>query len=207
MQSRPRGRRRWRFVTIAPAPLFSRYGIAASTSRTVPIMSVENSFCQLSSSCPDGERADIGDDGIDATELRCHIAHPCLERGTVGHINRTAEGRNPLGLQRRDRAVHVRLISRANSDIGAFGREGFGNRLPIPLVLPVTRTLAPLSSKSIFRLPPWSFNFNRCPHTRPVRGRQAASQKKLRTDIVRVDVLTGQRTRDPALLHDVASLR
>src|SRR6186713_1947660 len=78
--------------------------------------------------------------------------------------------------------------------------------LPIPLVLPVTRTLAPLSPKSMFDfLPVYRISSRSC-FRASCRQTLLASQQELRTDIVRGHVLPGQRPRDLAFFHDVASL-
>jgi hypothetical protein len=79
-------------VTIAAALLSFRYGIAASTSRTVPVMSVEF-LLPARLVQPDRPRADIGNDNFDAAELGGHIFAPGIERWTIGHVNRTAEKR------------------------------------------------------------------------------------------------------------------
>ena len=78
-----------------------------------------------------------------------------LSAAPFGHVDRATKGRNALGLERRDGAIHVRLIARANPDIGAFGRERFGDRPADPLGAARDENPGSLESQIHVRFPPW----------------------------------------------------
>ncbi|GCC48461.1 hypothetical protein chiPu_0032600, partial [Chiloscyllium punctatum] len=151
----------------------------------------------------DRQRADIGDHDIDTAEPGRHVGDPGFQCGPVRDVDGRTERRNALGLDRGDRGIDVSLIARADADIGALGRECVSDCPTDALGAAGDENLCSLESQihihslHCYRL--WNT------HVRTeLRGR---SKQQLRAHIVFVDLLIGQRSRDLALLHDVAALR
>ncbi|MGY4427595.1 hypothetical protein ACVWWO_000072 [Bradyrhizobium sp. F1.13.1] len=136
-------------VTIAPALLFSRYGIAALTSRTVPIMSVENSFSQLSSSCPIDSALTLATTMSMPPSLEAMSSTQALSAGPFETSTELPYAAMPLALIAVT-AVSTSAWLRAQIPTSAPSAANVSAiALPIPLVLPVTRTFAPLSPRSM----------------------------------------------------------
>jgi hypothetical protein len=71
----------------------------------------------------DGQRADVGDHGVETAERFGGFDHPGLERRAVGDVERPAEGPHAGLLDGLGGGDDVGFGPSAESDVGAFGGE------------------------------------------------------------------------------------
>ena len=74
-----------------------------------------------------GERADIGDEDVEAAERLGGLRHPGAQRLGVGHVDHAAPALHPLAGERRDGLVHRGFVARAQRHIASLGRQLLGD--------------------------------------------------------------------------------
>ncbi len=74
-----------------------------------------------------GQRADIGDEDVEAAERLGGLVDPGAQRLCVGHIYPPAPALHAQIRERRHNLVHYGLMASAQRDIAALGRQQLGD--------------------------------------------------------------------------------